>query len=459
MKPFLLCIGFFVAFQSIGQVLSIRFVDSKSGEPVPNANCFLSHIGDTVFSRVSDANGRVLFDLTPFYKPGETLHITYLHAIYQKGNRSFLYPVGQDTVQAEILLKRERIQEIKEITVSAVSKPDTVFESKIYSVADFELLENDQLLLLTYDKQLQKGAQLQLFDTEKVCAAKELPEQANYLVRDYQGNVHVVCQAHVWGVRVDSASLELGEIPKDYFFKYIAPIIDTNALKVYFSNYNAYYPAFDYYIFNRSDSSYKTILQIKDDFMMELYRSEIKWVDVRTKLWAKNKAQEIGLDAEVIIGAKFFTQSLYYKEVYAPMFQRNDSIFIFDYPKDLLRIYNANGLLLTEVPIHHHYQAKETGFQRQLIQDRKTGGIYAVYQREGSCFLGLVNCQTGAVSAQYKLGFRYVDKIRVHNNQAYYIYRPFESTQKKFLYKERIPFNLPLIPSSYGTKILNDTGK
>ena len=60
--------------------------------------------------------------------------------------------------------------------------------------------------------------------------------------------------------------------------------------------------------------------------MMELYTSEYKWMDVRTKLWAKNKEIETGIAAEVWVGANYFTQSLYYEEAYAPMFHRNDSI-------------------------------------------------------------------------------------------------------------------------------------
>jgi hypothetical protein len=36
-----------------------------------------------------------------------------------------------------------------------------------------------------------------------------------------------------------------------------------------------------------------------------------------------------------------------------------------------------------------------------------------------------------------------VEKIRVHNNKVFFVYRPFESTQKRFLYKEKLPYNFP----------------
>ena len=175
--------------------------------------------------------------------------------------------------------------------------------------------------------------------------------------------------------------------------------------------------------------------------MMELYRSEIKWVDVRTRLWAKNLELQTGVDAEVYVGANYFTQSPYYKELYAPLFHRNDTLFVFDYYKDKLYTFNADGDSLDSIPIYHHYQPKRTGWKKNLIQDGVTGHIYAVYDRSGYTYLGSVDTKTGEITEQVKLEFRYAKKFVVEGNFVYYIYRPFESTQKKFLYKERLPYD------------------
>jgi hypothetical protein len=56
-------------------------------------------------------------------------------------------------------------------------------------------------------------------------------------------------------------------------------------------------------------------------------------------------------------------------------------------------------------------------------------------------FLGIVDVKTGEISEKVKLHYKYVEKIRVHNNKVFYIYRPFESIQKRFLYKEKLPYN------------------
>jgi len=116
-----------------------------------------------------------------------------------------------------------------------------------------------------------------------------------------------------------------------------------------------------------------------------------------------------------------------------------DTLYIFDYPKDMLRVYDREGKLLKSLPIYHHYQAKQTGFQKNLQQDRKTGKIYATYQQEGHCYVGAIDLKTGEVRQKVKLAFRYVEKVRIYDNNIYFIYRPFESTQKKFLYKQKLP--------------------
>ena len=243
----------------------------------------------------------------------------------------------------------------------------------------------------------------------------------------------------MYGIKRQDSTLVLGTIPKDYFFKYIAPIVDTSLTRQFYSSYMDIYPAFEYGAVDLLDSSYKAILHIQDDLMMELYRSEYKWVDVRTKLWAKNLENQTGIDAEIYVGANVFTQSLYYQPVYAPLFLVRDTIYIFDYPKDMLRVFSIDGKLIKSIPIFHHYQAKQTGFQKNLQQDRKTGNIYAVYEQEGHFYVGLINLQTGQINQKVRLAYRYVEKVRIHDNAVYFIYRPFESTQKKFLYKQKLP--------------------
>lgn len=295
------------------------------------------------------------------------------------------------------------------------------------SVADFEIQKDGTFILLAYPKNLKRGSELLVYDGSKVVSSFQVPEIAKELIHDFRGNTHIICENNVFGVQLINNRIELTTLPKDYFSKYIMPIVDTNQSNVYFSNFNPDYPAFDYYGFDQLDSAYSKIVSIEDEFMMELYRSEYKWADVRVKLWAKQKELETGIDAEVWVGANYFTRSIYYKELYAPMFHRNDTLFVFDYYKDKLFKFDLSGNPIDSVAIFHHYQAKSTGWKKDLIQDPISKQIYARFEKNGQTYIGLINTTTGEITERIQLEYKWVDKVLVYNDFVYYVYRPLES--------------------------------
>jgi hypothetical protein len=425
------------------QVAQFHCVDKKTGESIPNVQLTIqllnlnASVGDSAIKLQTDRNGKVTLNATI----NALILVSTNHPIYENFRQGFrMKRTENDTLKFEIVLKPSSLQNIKEVVIKAPGIPDTIYGSDRLSVADFEIQKNGKLILLTYPKQLKKGGEIILFDGKEVLSTFPVNDVPEKLIRDFRGNTHVICQSDILTIVTTKNEVQIASIEKDYFFKYIAPIIDTNRTKMYLNNFNPVYPAFDYFTFDRIDSSYKKILHIEDDLMMELYKSEYKWMDVRTKLWAKNKEIETGISAEVWVGANYFTQSLYYEEAYAPMFHRNDSIFVFDYSKDRLLIFNVFGDLVDTLAVYHHYNPRKSGWKKNVIQDKVTGAIYAVFELNGFSYLGLIDVNTGRIEKKVKLAYKYVDKIRVNNNFVYYIYRPFESLQRKFLYREQLPY-------------------
>ena len=135
---------------------------------------------------------------------------------------------------------------------------------------------------------------------------------------------------------------------------------------------------------------------------------------------------------------KYFTQSIYYKMPFAPMFKVQDSIYVFDFPSDRLFVHNRFGERMRSIAIHFHYKKDKTGWKRILLKDSSTGFLYAVFEKDGITTLGLIDLQKGTITSSHRIFHKYVEKIRIHNGLVYYIYRPFESIQKRFLYKERL---------------------
>lgn len=440
MKTLIILILVFIGYSIQAQETYVRIItkDRTNNDRVSRVYV-TSFANDTVLKKdYTNSKGEVVF-LVPTDK---MIRFSFEHVAFSEIENFTprIFKGGlTDTATVQIKMYFTKVHELEQVVIKPAGVPDTIFESKRVSVSDYEFLPDNNLVLLTYPKNLKKGTELLVYDGFKVLSELPVAENGKEMIRDFRGNPHLVTANTVYGIYKENLKLSLSEIPKDYFFQYIAPIVDTAHSKYYFSNFDSKYPAFDYYAFDYLDSSYRKIAQITDKLMMELYRSEFKWVDVRTKLWAKEKENETGIDKEIWVGAAYFTQSIYYKEVYAPMFERQDSIYLFDHYKNYMYTYSFGGYLLDSIPIFYHLQPKENGWKRNIIQDDVSGEIFLYFENSGLVTLRHFNTKTGELGSPIALTFKYPEEVKVHNNSVYYIYRPFESVQKKFLYRERLP--------------------
>lgn len=426
----------------------IQFEAIEQSTKLPVSQLSISSVVNGIESKSIFTNSKGIAHVT--VPSNDSVSFVFDHVAYEVTNDSGKKIYTGDTVNIRLKMVWTKVRTLEEVVLPTIGKPDTIFQSDRLSVHDFEFLPDGKMVLLAYPKTARKGTDLLLVEYGKIIDQVPMKDNALELIRDYRGNPHVVTDKTVSGVFQRENEVRLRPINKDYFMTYIAPIVDTNVSRYFFSNFSEVYPAFDYFTYNFVDSSYRKIANIEDDFMMELYRSEYKWVDVRTKIWAKEKEFETGIDAEVWVGATYFTQSIYYKELYAPMFRRNDSIFLFDHYKNWMYRFTNTGDLIDSLPIYYHLKAKENGWQKKLIQDQTTGQIYIVYELAGKTTLQRFDCATGKLGEMIPLYFKYADNIIIRDNFVYYIYRPFESIQKKFLYNERLPIFYPLAETNNG---------
>lgn len=441
-KILLFLLGILCFQHSIAQdrfVLELTCKDKTTQETVQNASVLVQQM-DSSWKSHSGYGGKTWISVPLIY---DDFSVSVNHGYYDSQSATFKVPkviYKGDTLRKSIELTRIKVKTLGEVVILAPGATEVVFKSERLSVSDFEILPNGELLLLAYPKTLSKGSELLIYDGKEVLQSFKLKENPLELIHDFRGNPHVVCEKGVYGIHRDQNTIGISNLEKSYFMRYVFPIVDTIQSKMFFSNFNPNYPAFDYLAFDQMDSTYMKIMEVKDDLMMELYRSEYKWVDVRTKLWAYNKQLETGIDKEIWVGANYFTSSIYYKQLYAPMFQRNDSVFVFDYYKDQLFTFDSKGNKLDSVPIFHHYQPKQTGWKKKLIQDDKTGQVFAYFEKDGTCSVQLVDLKTGLLGNKIQFDHKYIDKVAISGNKAYYIYRPFESAQKKYLYVTQLPY-------------------
>jgi len=336
-----------------------------------------------------------------------------------------------------LTIKLSPIQ-FEEVVITA-KKVDTVFGSSEFSIADYILLKQDKILLLTYDKRIEKEAKLTLVnENQGVINTYSIPAQAISLYKDYAENNYLICKNKIYAITITNNEINLTPIKNDDFYGFYQRIIDTIETNYYYSNFTKSYPSVDFLVTNRLDSNHHKLINIQDDFMMELYRAQYKYVSGRDKLWAYRQEQKTGIDKEIWIGATSFTHDILYQPVYAPLFVIKDTIYIFDQYKNKIHRFDSDHDSLPTIKLDLKIKYSKEKWQQPLIEDKITESIYALYNKGGYYYLKRIDLQTGKKIFTLKLSNQFVEKVSISDNYVYYIYRPFESIQKKYLYREKI---------------------
>lgn len=341
----------------------------------------------------------------------------------------------QDTLELDVQLKWYTLP-----TAYVSAAPDTVFGSKEISVSDFEFYE-DHFVMLVYEKRLDKGSKVIYVDQDqRILSSFTVPDVAKEMYKDAMGKIHVVCEHKVYQVDIQDDVLHLFPLEKDFYERQVKPWVDTTGDgKIYYSNFVWYYPEFDYYAYDTKDTTFKKIYTVTDEPLMELYRAQYKYVDGHDKVLAMNAEIQTGIDKEIWVAIwTGFPNSIYYHQLYAPMFIKEDTILIFDHYTNKMYRFNSENEPIDSIDISYHIASDKRDWEELLLKDAETNAIFSVFLRGGKYYLKELNTSTGEVKKVYRLTYKYPERLKVKDNYAYYIYRPFESPQKKFLYKERL---------------------
>lgn len=359
---------------------------------------------------------------------------------YKKEVRELEIEESDDTIKLSISLKKEEYL-LKEFNISAKQKPDTVFGSQRFSILDFDFYE-DNYFLLTEDKKTNAHSIKLADETQSVLHSLAIPEDAGKikeLYRDFMGYTNIMAEKKIYRILVRNDKLVLASLPVEDYNALVKPVIDTINSQLLFSNFSKDYPLFNYFSYNYSDSTKKEIHTIEDEELMHAYRFEYYSLKPKDKLLARNVAQEYGVDKHIAAAMiSGFTQSMYYTPLFAPLYIVSDTICVFDHYKNSLFHYDKNGNKLDSVNITYHHPKNWKEWKNKMVKDLTEDKIYAVYDNSGHRYIKKINSNTGRDEGKYSIIHYSADKIRIRDGFIYYVYRPFQSLQEKYLYKEKI---------------------
>ena len=366
-------------------------------------------------------------------------NLVFSHVSYNSSSKE-LKSGNEDTLMVTISLQFKSNQ-LDTISILAKHLPETLVGKPNYSIYDFDFYE-DKLILLTAEKSLDK-AQLQLSDyAGKIYSNFQLPKQAgeaSHFFHDYEGYSDIVCKDSVFRIDVWNNSLTVSPIKQCDFNSYLKPVADTLNENYYLSNQWDKYPSFNYYFLKSKDSISRILSTVTNEDLMKLYNFEYYFLPSGLQLEARRMADRYKTDKHIIAALMSgFTQSMFYEPLYAPLFVINDTICIFNHHNDFLYHYTKQNKLVDSVKINYHHPKNWREWKKQLFVDETENKVYAFFSKNGHHYLKQINHQNGKEILTYKLQHHSAEKIKIKDGYIYYVYRPFGSTQERFLYRERI---------------------
>lgn len=434
LKPFLLLIPFLFSFFSLiaqqKQVVIGTVTNKQTQTPVNKAHVVIEN---STKGTSTDKDGSFLFKLkgNQFYQ----FYITHI-GFHEELISVELSENSSDTVHINIELN-PKVNQLKVVEIRSEKKPEKIYGSQAHHIEDFEFL-GDDILLLTKYKTKKEAAEVLLKRDQEVIQRLYIPESGNKLYRDYLGQVFVIGNKRAYHIYKKKDLIQIQEVDHTQFETLIKPTVDSLGQDLVFHDFKWYLPEFNYYLFQREQNQDTVLAHIYDEHVRELFRSEYKYLSPAKKIQARKIAWKMGVESQDIAAfISGFHHHMYFEPPYAPAFVQNDSLLIFDHCKNRLSVYDTSWQLVSEIPFEYHLE-KGMKWKKKILTDLNKPIYYGLFQRKGHFILKQINSKTGLINFSFVMEHRYVDNIRIKDNYVYYTYRPFESLQKKYLYREEI---------------------
>jgi hypothetical protein len=417
-------------------------VDSTSGRQLEG---YLVEILGTTCSDITDNQGKFDINCNAHF---ETYEIAASGFNYRRKTVMVQPTPNSPEVDITILLEFESVM-LPDISIDG--KPSVVWKDEVLNVADIAFSGNNMLLLAYKSEErwkrqeeskttLYRDCQLVLLDEhEKEIGRKTVPEVAVGFYSKYPGEIFLIGRYKKFYVDIDDSGIELLSVSEEDFNQGVKPIVALKEQDLCVSNYEEDFPEFGYSLLQKERTEYIPVRTIVHEHQMEMFRSEYKYMAPRDKLEAFRFEINTGIDKEIVAGYMTgYANSIYYEPINAPLIDDGNQLYIFDHVHGMLYQHNWDGSPTDSVRIAYHLTKKPERWSGQLLHDHKSKKFFTTSLRNGRTFIAEIDKTSGQLGERIQLYYNYIEKVSVHNEKVYYIYRPFESSQNRYLYSEWI---------------------
>jgi len=358
------------------------------------------------------------------------------HPLYKDYFEVVRAPINKgDTIQLEIILEGKET-ELEEVTVNS-SRVIWAYEKKNTHIIDFALYEKEMLLVCSENH---RYFLRRLDSIGKKIVDVQIKKNPVGLYTDCIGGTHLVYTDSIFELKFIRNSI--GMLSGNSYaetMKLLGPCIISSRDNIILKRLGAHNKLVEYVKVDWNTKK-PSLLYITGDrnTMRELdeFASENEIaVPMANPNFKRGQQPNILTDKQKWDNQQFYNQLLK-KPLYAPIFEINDSVFVFDHFKDSAFVYTMSGQFVRSYQFSYHYFENWKG--ELLINEEKTK-LYAKYEVDGLVTLRQINPSTGKV-VNLDILEKHIHpmNIQIRGNYAYYIYKHYLDNSMHYLYKQTL---------------------
>ncbi|MFZ4400275.1 MAG: carboxypeptidase-like regulatory domain-containing protein [Bacteroidales bacterium] len=344
------------------------------------------------------------------------------------------------TIKMNILDTVKTIFKTIILTAKSVSLPEfevnstqliTVTKEKNIFVRDYEFMGNNILTLII--KENERKLSFITLDDSLIWETNLTNGmfRCTKFYKDFLSNTYLLSD--------DSAFQITNKDNEIYFFpgvaiadfnKTIIPSLAMCDQKIVYRVYGSYYKSVYYFLIKEGKK--RLLFSTKD------VESEIYCNDIFNEILSNPTPPFAKYEGNMRMVTDYFNYDYFKKILVQPiethLFNIDDSIYVFDHFKSKMYVYNYDAKLLNEIMLY--YPKRQDFVAKQLILANNKKDVYAVFNNDGLYTIQQIDLKTGKLKGnEIKINYPFVEKIRIHGNQIYFLYKQNNDDGKKLLYK------------------------
>ncbi len=409
---------------SYSQTLTIKgFVkDAVTLSPVKDVNITIkgSNSGTT-----TDASGNFSIVLED-----KTNLLIFSHISYYKKEISYLN-------SGEILLQ-PKVNILPSFSIHSDPIVNITKQLPIF-IIDYLFVDNN-ICLLAYNRKKINDIRLFYIDYESNILSQMKVEKADALFKNCFGDTYYLNSEEAIKIKVTKDSIgEMNRIPRNYFdisYKAIEFKIEDN---IYFStnHYQNFIRKYHFINLYDEEKEIHTILTIADSSKIEEFDRDYNFF-----FYAKN-ASRLGMSVTSVYNNLDLLRSNQpmdwedQKGRFSPLEisvnNLKDSIFVFNYLKENLEVYNLNGILKRKIKTDFY---KDKTFTGKIIVSEEFNRFYAVFNIGSIIQLREIDILNGKIKTTIDIpSYPFIENIKLTGNQIFFLYKKKVYQELKQLYR------------------------